>query len=81
MFLCLLPLLWGSVLTRPSCAQRVGEQAKVLNYVIEHWSEMPEEMKQKKRLKTKTSAIRSAGDHGHAFGTAIRFSAAEQVLL
>ena len=27
-----------------------GEQAKVLNYVIEHWSEMPEEMKQKKRL-------------------------------
>lgn len=27
-----------------------GEQAKVLNYVIEHWDEMPEEMKGKKRL-------------------------------
>ena len=27
-----------------------GEQAKVLNYVIEHWKEMPEEMKSKKRL-------------------------------
>ena len=27
-----------------------GEQAKVLNYVIEHWKEMPAELKQKKRL-------------------------------
>ena len=25
-----------------------GEQAKVLNYVVEHWSEMPQEMKGKK---------------------------------
>ena len=31
-------------------ARAAGEQAKVLNYVIEHWREMPEEMKQKKRL-------------------------------
>ena len=27
-----------------------GEQAKVLNYVVEHWQEMPEELKRKKRL-------------------------------
>ena len=25
-----------------------GEQAKVLNYVIEHWKDMPEEMKRKR---------------------------------
>ena len=27
-----------------------GEQAKVLNYVVEHWKEMPAELKGKKRL-------------------------------
>ena len=27
-----------------------GEQAKVLNYVMEHWKEMPAELKGKKRL-------------------------------
>ena len=27
-----------------------GEQAKVLNYVMAHWKEMPEELKPKKKL-------------------------------
>lgn len=27
-----------------------GEQAKLLNYVVEHWDELPQEFKEKKRL-------------------------------